>query len=46
MLFRSEVQGSAEGVPFSRAQMNQLMDLASAGINQLVAQQKAALGNP
>ena len=38
-----EVQGTAEGVPFSRAQMDQLMDLASAGIRQLVARQKAAL---
>ncbi|MBL8415955.1 MAG: ribonuclease PH [Propionivibrio sp.] len=38
-----EIQGTAEGEPFSRAQMNQLVDLAEAGINELVARQKAAL---
>ena len=37
-----EVQMSAEGATFSRPQMNQLMDLAEAGIAQLVAAQKAA----
>ena len=38
-----EIQGTAEGEPFSRAQMNTLVDLAEAGIHQLVARQKAAL---
>ncbi|MBK7422858.1 MAG: ribonuclease PH [Propionivibrio sp.] len=38
-----EMQGTAEGEPFTRAQMNQLVDLAEAGINELVARQKAAL---
>ncbi|MEW6312526.1 MAG: ribonuclease PH [Pseudomonadota bacterium] len=38
-----EVQGTAEGAPFSRAEMNAMMDLAQAGIAQLVAAQKAAL---
>ena len=38
-----EIQGTAEGEPFSRAQMNTLVDLAEAGIHQLVALQKAAL---
>jgi len=39
-----EVQMSAEGSTFSREQMGQLMDLAEAGIAQLVAAQKAAIG--
>jgi ribonuclease PH len=38
-----EIQGTAEGEPFTRAQMNTLMDLAEAGIGQLVAAQKAAI---
>jgi ribonuclease PH len=38
-----EVQGTAEGEPFSRAQMNLLLDLAESGINELIARQKAAL---
>ena len=38
-----EIQGTAEGEPFSRAQMNQLVDLAEAGINELITRQKAAL---
>ncbi len=38
-----EVQGTAEGEPFTRAQMNQLIDLAEAGIRDLVAKQKEAL---
>jgi len=39
-----EVQGTAEGEPFSRGELNQLLDLAEAGIVELVAHQKAALG--
>jgi ribonuclease PH len=37
-----EVQMSAEGQVFSRAQMNELMDLAEKGVGELVALQKAA----
>ena len=39
-----EIQGTAEGAPFSRAEMNALLDLAGAGIGQLMSAQKAALG--
>lgn len=39
-----EVQGTAEGSPFSRSEMNALLDLAGSGIEQLIEQQKAALG--
>ena len=38
-----EVQGTAEGAPFSRDQFGELLDLATAGINQLCIAQKAAL---
>ena len=38
-----EVQGTAEGVAFDRTEMNQMLDLASAGIARLVELQKAAL---
>ncbi|WP_170771356.1 ribonuclease PH [Ruegeria lacuscaerulensis] len=37
-----EVQMSAEGSVFSRAQMDQLMDLAEKGVGELAAAQKAA----
>jgi len=39
-----EVQMSAEGATFSRDQMGQLMDLAEAGVSQLVDAQLAAVG--
>lgn len=39
-----EVQGTAEREPFSRREMNAMLDLAAQGIGQLVAAQKAALG--
>ena len=39
-----EVQMSAEGATFSRAQMDQLVDLAEKGVGELVAAQKAATG--
>ena len=39
-----EVQGTAEGAAFTRAQMDALLALAERGIAQLVAAQKAALG--
>jgi len=39
-----EVQGTAEGSPFSAGQMQALIALAQQGIAQLIAKQKAALG--
>ncbi|HUL92715.1 MAG TPA: ribonuclease PH [Burkholderiales bacterium] len=39
-----EVQGTAEGSPFSAAQMDALLALAQRGIARLIAKQKAALG--
>ncbi len=39
-----EVQGTAEGAPFSRAEMDRLLALAEKGIRELNALQKAALG--
>jgi ribonuclease PH len=41
-----EVQGTAEGAAFTRAQMEALLGLASRGIADLVAAQKAALAQP
>ncbi|PZQ52521.1 MAG: ribonuclease PH [Rhodovulum sulfidophilum] len=38
-----EVQGSAEGATFSRAELGVLLDLAEKGIDELVAAQKAAI---
>jgi ribonuclease PH len=38
-----EVQGTAEGSPFSRAQVGALLDLAQKGIEDLLALQKRAL---
>lgn len=38
-----EVQGTAEGAPFSRGQLDSLMDLATAGIEQLTAFQVQTL---
>ena len=39
-----EVQGTAEGYPFSRAEMDELLELASSGITRLVELQREALG--
>ncbi len=41
-----EVQGTAEGAPFSRAEMDRLLALADQGIRELVALQRAALAQP
>ncbi len=41
-----EVQGTAEGAPFTRAQMDALLGLAGRGIAELVALLRAALGLP
>ncbi len=38
-----EVQGTAEGLPFSRDAMNMMLDLAAQGIKQLIAKQNEAL---
>ena len=39
-----EVQGTAEGEPFTREQMSRLLDLAGKGISELIALQRSALG--
>jgi ribonuclease PH len=39
-----EVQGTAEGVPFSRAEMDEMLALAGRGIAELVQAQRRALG--
>ena len=39
-----EVQGTAEGAPFSRAELDRLLQLAEGGIGDLVRAQKAAIG--
>jgi ribonuclease PH len=38
-----EVQGTAEGAPFSRAQLDALLDLAEPGLQQLMEAQGQAL---
>ena len=38
-----EVQGTAEGHPFTRAEMDELLELAKAGIAQLIEKQRAVL---
>jgi ribonuclease PH len=40
-----EIQGTAEGEPFSREQMSMLVDLATMGIRQLTAAQQSALAS-
>lgn len=40
-----EVQGTAEGAPFDRSELNSLLDLALGGASSLTAFQKAALGS-
>ena len=41
-----EVQGTAEGAPFTRAEMDALLTLAAKGIGELVAAQRRALAAP
>jgi ribonuclease PH len=41
-----EVQGTAEGDAFTRAQLDGMLDLATLGIRQLVAAQRAVAGVP
>ena len=38
-----EIQGTAEGAPFDRARLNELVDLAEHGLKQIFAVQRAAL---
>jgi ribonuclease PH len=40
-----ELQGTAEGEPFARAELEQLLALAGRGIGELIAQQRRALGS-
>jgi len=40
-----EVQGTAEGLPFTREEMNALLALAEKGITELIALQRQALAN-
>jgi ribonuclease PH len=39
-----EVQGTGEGGPFTRSQMDELMALAESGVQRLIAIQRASLG--
>lgn len=39
-----EVQGTAEGEPFARAELDRLLALGELGVRELVARQRAALG--
>jgi ribonuclease PH len=39
-----EIQGTAEGAPFSRADMDAMVELAQDGIRTLIVKQRAALG--
>ena len=38
-----EVQGTAEGAPFDREKLDDLLDLAAAGIMDITLMQRAAL---
>ncbi len=38
-----EVQGTAEGAPFSRSKLNELLDLAESGLQQIFARQREIL---
>lgn len=39
-----EVQGTAEGLPFSRKELDELLEIAGKGVNDLIAAQKDVLG--
>ena len=41
-----EVQGTAEGRPFGRSQLDELLDLAAKGIDEIVAAQRSVLAEP
>lgn len=40
-----EIQGTAEGAPFSRAQLERLLELGATGAAQIIAAQREALSN-
>jgi ribonuclease PH len=40
-----EVQGTAEGAPFARDELDGMLDLAAQGINELIERQKEALAS-
>src|SRR5215467_10764657 len=40
-----EVQGTAEAIPFGRESLNRLLDLADAGIRQLIDKQRGIVGH-
>jgi ribonuclease PH len=40
-----EVQGTAEHVPFNKEQLNKMTDLASRGIQKIIARQKEIVGD-
>ena len=39
-----EIQGTAEGIPFSDQEMSRMLDLARAGIAQIISAQNQVLG--
>ena len=41
-----EVQGTAEGAPFSRQELNALLELADGGISEIFALQREVLAEP
>ncbi|MCH7789247.1 MAG: ribonuclease PH [Acidobacteria bacterium] len=41
-----EIQGTAEGAPFSRSQLDELVDLAAKGIGEITAAQRVLLSDP
>jgi ribonuclease PH len=41
-----EVQGTAEGMPFSRAELDELLSLAEAGIKQIIDMQREMVATP
>lgn len=40
-----EIQGTAEAEPFSKTEMDSMLELAKKGINELIAKQKESLGS-
>jgi ribonuclease PH len=41
-----EVQGTAEGAPFSRTELSSLLDLAESGIKEIVRAQEELVAEP
>ena len=40
-----EVQGTAEGFPFDRVELDMLLDLGTSGVKRICEAQRAALGD-